>query len=89
MNKKVLVQMVLLGASALFFIYLFVQQFMKALNMFSGNIETFNLLPVLFAIILLIVLLVHFGLFIVLFDRRKQVIDVEDEDRWWEKWDMA
>lgn len=89
MNKKVLIQMVLLGASALFFIYLFIHQFLKALKMFSGSIDTFNLMPVLFAIILLIVLLVHFGLFLVLSDRRKQIVEVEDEDRWWEKWDMA
>jgi competence protein ComGF len=62
---------------------------MKALNMFSGSIETFNLMPVLFAIILLIVILLHFGIFMVLMDRRKQIVDVEDEDRWWEKWDMT
>lgn len=78
----------LIGLSACFFVYLLIMNIIKISNMFTAP-DTFSLVPVLFSVIILVVLLCHGGVVVLIMDRKEMNHFIEDEERWWEKWDRV
>ena len=70
------------------FLFLLVLQVIKITKIFNDP-ATFNLFPVLLAVILLVVLLCHAGLYVLIMDSKKMDHVVLDEDEWWKKWDRV
>lgn len=86
MKKKVLYGLII--ASACCFVYLFVLQVMKVSQIFKSP-EGFTLTPILFAVIILVLLLCHVGLYVVLMDKKDMRHVVDDVEEWWTKWDRV
>lgn len=74
--------------SAIVHICLLVLQISKAAAILT-NPNDFNLYPLLWIIVLLLLLLGHVGLYVLIMDYKERTQFVFAEDNWWEKWDEA
>lgn len=78
----------LICCSAAAFLALFVSRVIAVIRIFD-NPEDFNLLPVLWAFISLVLLAMHFGLYVMVMDKTDRKHVVVDDEKWWERWDRV
>ncbi|NOU81545.1 hypothetical protein GC101_22030 [Paenibacillus sp. LMG 31459] len=74
--------------SALVFLMLFIRGVVKALDVFK-NPDHFTLLPWLYCLVLLVLTLAHFGVYVMIMDRKPMTTVIVDEEEWWKKWDRV
>lgn len=86
MKKKI--QIILISLSMIFFLTLFVKDVITTFNMFSDP-NGFTLMPLLWAVIYLVIMLCHVGLYVILMDKKTMNVVVTDENEWWTRWDRV
>ncbi|SFF49361.1 hypothetical protein SAMN04487969_1558 [Paenibacillus algorifonticola] len=86
MKKKIQYGAIIISACC--FVYLFIMQVLKVKGIFT-NVEKFTLMPLLIAVVLLVALLCHGGLYVLIMDRKEMRHVVVDDDEWWTKWDRV
>jgi hypothetical protein len=75
-------------ASAVFFLFLAILNFIKVGTFFKDP-EKFTFAPMIFGVVFLFVLLGHIGLYVMMMDRKERKHLIMDESEWWKKWDMV
>lgn len=68
--------------------YFFVKNILEILN-FLHNPTSFNFVPIFFATILLVFLVMHFGFYVLIMDEKQKVRKKIEDDGWETKWDRV
>lgn len=86
MNKKI--KLILLGISAAFFIYLLIQKIIVAVGFYHNPME-FSFKPFISMTTYFVILVLHLGFYVLIFDSKERKFEVTDIEEWWTKWDRV
>lgn len=87
MDKKK-IGIIAIIVSAVIHVCLLVFQISKAVSILH-NSSDFDLYPLMWIVLILLLLLGHVGLYVMIMDYQEKTMFVNDEYEWWKKWDEA